>query len=486
MIRALIIALMLLTLSGVAASKDLAGVFEDAVHNDPVIRQADANRLAAREARPQAWAQVLPQLTGTASATRDHNSGYQDEIFAPPAVQRFLTTTDTTTQKWAVNLRQNLFSCEKWMTLKEAGREVAQAEANYQAAEQQLILRVAQGYFSVLAAVDGLEANQASLEAISRQLDQANKRFEVGLIAITDVQEAKAARDTAAAAVIAAKRTLATSEDQLLEITGQKYDHLSRPGADMPLKSPDPADESRWVNISLEQNLSLISSRLGAEIARDNARIAIGGHLPTLDLVAGRSFQRQGVNENFGGPFGYDTYFNDRQIAVQLTVPIFSGGFTQSKVRQTQYLWIAAKEAVVQSSRATERQARDAYLGVISGIARVQALGQALESSQTALKATEAGYEVGTRTAVDVLNSRKTLVQAKTDYSGSRYDYIVSVLQLRLAAGNLDRAQLNEVNTWLTQAVATFPAEPTPESLAPTVPAPYGNPAPPPKRPPRG
>ena len=488
MIRAPIIALMLLTLSGVAASKDLAGVFEDAVHNDPVIRQADANRLAAREARPQAWAQVLPQLTGTASATRDHNSGYQDEIFAPPTVQRFLTTTDTTTQKWAVNLEQSLFSWEKWMTLKEAGREVAQAEANYQAAEQQLILRVAQGYFSVLAAVDGLEANQASLEAISRQLDQANKRFEVGLIAITDVQEAKAARDTAAAAVIAAKRTLATAEDQLLEITGQKYDHLSKPGTDMPLKSPEPADQSRWVNISLEQNLSLISSRLAAEIARDNVRIAIGGHLPTLDLVAGRSYLHTSASEIVDAPppSSIDSKLNDRSIGLQLTLPIFSGGFTQSKVRQTQYLWIAAREAVVQSSRATERQARDAYLGVISGIARVQALGQALESSQTALKATEAGYEVGTRTAVDVLNSRKTLVQAKTDYSGSRYDYIVSVLQLRLAAGNLDRAQLNEVNTWLTQAVATFPAEPTPESLAPTVPAPPGNPAPPPKRPPRG
>ncbi|TLY69066.1 MAG: hypothetical protein E6K45_02240 [Gammaproteobacteria bacterium] len=293
MIRAPIIALMLLTLSGVAASKDLAGVFEDAVHNDPVIRQADANRLAAREARPQAWAQVLPQLTGTASATRDHNSGYQDEIFAPPTVQRFLTTTDTTTQKWAVNLEQSLFSWEKWMTLKEAGREVAQAEANYQAAEQQLILRVAQGYFSVLAAVDGLEANQASLEAISRQLDQANKRFEVGLIAITDVQEAKAARDTAAAAVIAAKRTLATSEDQLLEITAQKYDHLSRPGADMPLKSPDPADESRWVNISLEQNLSLISSRLGAEIARDNGRSTWSRGARTFTRAPARSSTRR-------------------------------------------------------------------------------------------------------------------------------------------------------------------------------------------------
>jgi outer membrane protein len=482
MIRAPIIALVLLAFSGIAAPKDLAGVFEDAVHNDPVIRQADANRLAAREARPQAWAAVLPQLTGTAGVARDHNSGFQDQIFAPPTVQRFLTTSDTTTKQWAVDLRQSVFSWEKWMTLKEAGREVAQAEANYQAAEQQLILRVAQAYFSVLAAVDGLEANQASFTAISRQLDQANKRFEVGLIAITDVQEAKAARDTSAAAVIAAKRTLATTEDQLLEITGQKYDHLARPGTDMPLKSPDPADQSRWVTTSLEQNLTLISSRLAAEIARDNVRVAIGGHLPTLDVVAGRSYLHTSASEIVDAPppSSIDSKLNDRQIGLQLTLPIFSGGFTQSKVRQTQYLWIAAKEAVVQSSRATERQARDAYLGVISGIARVQALRQALESSQTALKATEAGYEVGTRTAVDVLNSRKTLVQAQTDYSGSRYDYIVSVLQLRLAAGNLDRGQLDEVNTWLTQAVATFPAEPTPESLAPTVPAPPANPAPPP------
>src|SRR5213082_3385533 len=481
MIRAPLIALMLLTLSGVAASKDLAGVFEDAVHNDPVIRQADANRLAAREARPQALAALLPQLSGTAGISGAHSAGYQDQVFQPPTAERFQITTDTNTRQWAVNLRQNLFSWANWMALKEAGREVAQAEATYQAAEQQLILRVAQAYFNVLAAEDGLEANQASLEAISRQLDQANKRFEVGLIAITDVQEAKAARDTAAAAVIAAKRTLATSEDQLQEITGEKYPQL--------------ADESRWVSISLEQNLSLISSRLGAEIARDNVRIAVGGHFPTLDLVAGRSYTQTNASEIINLPppvpqtstsTPIDGKLNDRQIALQLTVPLFAGGLTQSKVRQTQYLWIAAREAVVQSSRATERQARDAYLGVISGIARVQALGQALESSQTALKATEAGYEVGTRTAVDVLNSRKTLVQAKTDYSGSRYDYIVSVLQLRLAAGNLDREQLNEVNTWLTQAVATFPAKPTPESLAPTVPAPYGNPAPPPKRPPRG
>jgi outer membrane protein len=494
--RAPILALVLLACAGTAESKDLIGVFEDALHADPVIRQADATRLAAREAKPQALSALLPQLNGSAAATRDHNSGFQDQIFLAtnpanptgpgiPLVFSAPTTSDTTTQQWGVNLRQNVFSWSNWMLLKEANHEVAQAEANYQAAEQNLILRVAQAYFNVLTAIDGLDANQASLQAISRQLDQANKRFEVGLIAITDVEDAKAAHDSAAAAVIAAKRTLATTEDQLQEITGQKYDQLSKPGTEMPLKSPEPADQTRWVNISLEQNLSLVSSRLAADIARENVRVAFGGHLPTLDVVAGRSWTKSNADEEFDGiPFNdVQSKFNDRQIGLQFTLPIYSGGLTQSKVRQAQYQWIAAKEGVVQSSRATERQARDAYLGVISGIARVQALRQALESNQTALKATEAGYEVGTRTSVDVLNARKNLVQAQTDYSGSRYDYIVSVLQLRLAAGNLDRNQLTEVNNWLNVAAPTSPAVTTPEALAPTLP-PSSPPPPPPA--PRG
>ncbi|HTC17002.1 MAG TPA: TolC family outer membrane protein [Steroidobacteraceae bacterium] len=475
--RAPFLALSLLAFSGSAQSKDLIGVFEDAVRNDPVIRQADATRLAAREARPQAIAALLPQVTGTASAQGDHNSGTQPFFGTNPNGTAFVepvqAVVDTTTKGWQLNLKQNVFSWSNWMTLKQAGREVAQAEANYQAAEQQLILRVAQAYFTVLSADDTLQADQASLEAIARQLDQANKRFEVGLIAVTDVEDAKAARDTAASTVIAAKRTLATAEDQLQEITGQKYDRLAKPGADMPLANPEPADEDRWVNISLEQNLSLISSRLASDIARDNVQIAKGGHLPSVDIVAGRSYQSQGVDEVFGGQlFPYDVYYNDRQISLQVTLPIFSGGYTQSKVRQSEYQWIAAKEAVVQSSRATERQARDAYLGVISGIARVQSLRQAVESNQTALKATEAGYEVGTRTSVDVLNARKNLVQAQTDYAASRYDYIVSVLQLRLAAGNLDRQQLDSINGWLTQIDPTSPAVATPESVAPTVPAP--------------
>ena len=387
-----------------------------------MIRQADANRLAAREARPQAWSAVLPQITGTAGVLRDHNSGYQDQVTelnnpdnpnAPPILVMLPlpSTVDTTTRNWAVNLRSNLVSWTNWMNIKAASAEVAQAEANYKAAEQDLCLRVATAYFLVLSQEAAVEANTAALDAITRQLDQANKRYEVGLIAITDVEDAKSGHDNAAAAVIAAKRALATANYRLQEITGQQYDFLARPGGDMPLKGPEPMDESAWVEVSLQQNLALISSRLGADIARDNVRAAVGGHLPTLDLVAGRSYNKTTSTQNYDymeSPFSdVDGKFNDRQIGLQFTLPIFSGGYAQSKVRQSEYQWIAAKEGVVQASRATERQSRDAYLGVISGVARVQALRQARESSQTALKATEAGYEVGTRTSVDVLNARE-------------------------------------------------------------------------------
>ncbi|MBV8973616.1 MAG: TolC family outer membrane protein [Sinobacteraceae bacterium] len=493
--RAATLALVLLALPLAAPAKDLIGVFEDAVHNDPVIRQADANRLAARESKPQALAALLPQLNGTAGITREHASGFESQILAAGSPSnpllvpvRTADQIDNTIQQWSLNLRQNVFSWSNWMTLRAASHEVAQAEANYAAAEQQLILRVSQAYFNVLTAIDTLDADQTSLEAISRQLDQANKRFEVGLIAITDVEDAKAARDSAASTVIAAKRTLATSEDQLQEITGQKYDALAKPGANMPLNNPEPADQSRWVNISLEQNLSLISSRLSADIARENVHVAQGGHLPTLDLVAGRSWNYTSSDQIFESQrfSNVDSKVNDRQIGLQFTLPIYSGGFTQSKVRQAEYQWIAAKEGVVQSSRATERQARDAYLGVITGIARVQALRQAVESNQTSLKATEAGYEVGTRTSVDVLNARRLLVQAETDYATARYDYIVSVLQLRLAAGNLDRTQLAELNNWLTVNAPTSPPVATPESVSPTVPPSQPLPpatTPPPQRP---
>ncbi|HLY51568.1 MAG TPA: TolC family protein, partial [Steroidobacteraceae bacterium] len=201
--RVATLVLALLPVAGAAQTKDLLGVFEDALQSDPVIRQAEANRRAARESKPQALAALLPQVNGSAGITRDHNSGTQPFFGTTSNGQLVVLTApaivDITTKTWGLNLRESIFSWANWMTLKSANAQVAQAEATYQAAEQQLILRVGQAYFNVLTAVDTLEADQAALEAIARQQDQAEKRFEVGLIAITDVEDARAARDTAAA-----------------------------------------------------------------------------------------------------------------------------------------------------------------------------------------------------------------------------------------------------------------------------------------------
>jgi outer membrane protein len=430
--------------------------------------------------RPQAWAALLPQIQGSAAYQRGDTDQTQlraqnNDPSNPNDVSLFPATTafKPDSKQWSVNLRQNLFSWSNWATVRASNSQVAQAEADYQAAEQDLLARVAARYFGVLTAQDNLEANQAAQTAFSSQLDQAEKRFDVGLIAITDVQDTKAARDQATAAVIAAKRSLATAEEQLREVTGQKYDVLAKPGSDMALTSPEPNDEQKWVDISLDQNLVLLSSRLQSDTAREQVRVAFGGHLPTIDLVGTRDHTTGDGTAQFapGTPYiPFPTEQNDKTYGLQVTVPIFSGGLTQSRVRQSQYLWIAAKERVTRTSRATERAARDAYMGVISNIARVQALKQALESSQTSLKATEAGYEVGTRTSVDVLDARRLLVQAQTNYAQSRYDYLLTVVSLRQAAGNLDKKTLEELNQLLT---VTVPAAPTaPNAPPPPAPAP--------------
>ncbi len=465
--RAIGIALLSLCAATTVSAADLLSVYQDALTNDPQIREAEATRKAAREARPQAWAALLPQIDGQASITRGtQDSSRQFSQLGPnnqPVVFNQVVHSEPDTRGWSINLRQNVFSWANWATLRASSYQVAQAQADYQVAEQDLISRVAQRYFAVLSAQDALEAQQAALDAYSRQLDQANKRFDVGLIAITDVQETKSARDQAAAAVIAAKRTLATAEEELREVTGQKYDRLARPGESMPLKSPQPSVEQQWVDISMEQNPSLISSRLSAEQARENVQVALGGHLPTIDLVATRDHSVGKGDARFapGLPLSpAPSESDDKTYGLQVTVPLFSGGLTQSRVRQTQYQWIAAKERVTRTSRATERAARDAYLGVISNIAKVEALKQGLESSQTALKATEAGYEVGTRTSVDVLDSRRLLVQAQTAYLQSRYEYLLTVISLRSAAGNLDEQMLKELNALLTVTTPTPSTEP--------------------------
>jgi len=316
------------------------------------------------------------------------------------------------------------------------------------------MFRVSQRYFDVLASKDTLDAAEATLEAVSRQLEQAEKRFEVGLIAITDVQEAKAAHDEAVAGVIASKRTLATNQELLRELTGELFRDLEAPGEDLPLATPDPENEDQWVNTALEQNLRLISSRLAADIAKENVRTARTGHYPTLDLVLTRQeFDQKSTQTNitdsgrFSGPSDQDS--TQDTISLQLTFPIYSGGGTSSRVREQVYLHRAARERLERTARETERATRDAYLGVLSEISRVRALKQALESSRTALQATEAGFEVGTRTTVDVLLARRRLFDAQTAYARSRYDYLLNVIRLKQAAGSLGVPDIEQINGWL-------------------------------------
>ena len=459
--------------AGVARADNLLDVFNDALINDPQIREANATRLASREARPQAIASLLPQADALGTLERDKINGLVEQpqqIGNDIVLFRSDGGVRPDTTSWTVSLRESVFSWANWVALKRANHTIAQAEADYQAAQQDLISRTAQRYFAVLQARNTVEADLAAQEAFGRAFDQASKRYEAGLIAITDMQEAKAARDSAAADVIQAKRSLATAEESLREITDKQYGTLARPGEDMPLATPAPADAEQWVNQSMEQNLSLISSRLAADIARDDVHSAFSGHLPTLDFLASKSHSDQNSTQSFepnppGRPttvvVPYTNITNEETYRLQLTIPIFSGGATQSRVRQTQYQWIAARERVTRVSRETERLARDSYLGVISGIARVQALRQALASSQTALEATQAGYDVGTRTQVEVLDSRRALVQAQTNYASSRFDYINSIVQLKLAAGTLDRQTLVEINGWLN---SKEPAAPKPPS----------------------
>jgi len=443
---------------------DLLSVYDQALVNDPLIREAEATRRATRESKPQAIGALLPQINGTASRSRTWSDGTgfnQFSFSGSPTVQ----TSDSSgnslnnNDQWGLNIRQNVFSWANWVNLRMASHEVAQAEADYLTALQSLAQRVAQQYFTVLQAQDTVEANEAARDAVALQLQQAERRFEVGLIAITDVQETRAERDNASAAVIAAKRALSSAEEQLRATIGEVPGGLNKPGEDMPLQAPNPASEDDWVRAAMEQNAALISSRLAADIARDTVRATFGGHLPTVDLVAGRTYSDADGRRISSAINGQNTANASetygKSLSLQITMPLFSGGVTQSRVRESQYRWIAAKERLERTSRTTERNARDAYLGVNSEIARVQALKQALESSRTALAATEAGYEVGTRTTVDVLNSRRLLIQAQTSYSAAKYSYLNNMIQLRLAAGDLDRSTIEQINRMLTVPAGT-------------------------------
>jgi len=428
------LALAALLLSPAAQAADLWSTYQTALEFDAELRAAESDYRAALEARPQARSVLLPQIDGgaTQSRTRTNPDG--------------MSSSDIDTTRFDVTLNQSVYDQRNYVVLRQADLGIAQATAFRDASRQDLILRVAEAYFAVLTAQDTLSFAEAEKEAIGRQLEQADRRFEVGLIAITDVKESQAQYDIAVAQEIAAMNQLDIAREQLAVITGQYQEELAKLSERLPLSPPEPADMNRWVESAVDNNLALSAQRFATESAAEEIKRQRAGHYPTVGLQASYA-----DIDNSGAPAG-STQFIDRsdaQIALQLRVPIYSGGRTSSLTRESRERFDGARERLELTQRRTVQQTRSAYLSVMAGISRVQALNQALESTQAAAEAAEAGFEVGTRTAVDVLLALREVFRAQRDYAEARYEFVVNTLRLKQAAGTLEEQDILTINAWL-------------------------------------
>ncbi len=425
----------LISLSFNVAAMDLVEVYALAETSDPIYRQAVFSYLATRESKPQARALLLPSANISAN-TFDNEQTIGGSGVGEPGDVNF------NSHGYTLSLAQPIFRWDRYLSLKQADSLIQQAEAEQLSTQQELIIRVAEAYFTVLAAMDNIEFAKAETKSLSRQFEQANQRFEVGLTAITDVHEAQAGFDRATADDIQAENLLDNAKESLREITGEYIPELASLGGSMPLVSPEPNDIDQWSKIAESQNMDIIAAKYNLENSRQEIRIQTAGHLPTLDLVA-----NHGYNVT-GGRFG-DFKLRSTDVGLELNVPIFQGGLVSSRAKQARYLYDQSRQRLEQALRAAQKETRQAYLGVISGISRVTALKQALVSSETALKATETGFEVGTRTAVDVVASERTTLNAKRNYSRARYDYLLDSLRLKQAAGTLNPNDLKQISAWL-------------------------------------
>ena len=347
---------------------------------------------------------------------------------------------DYRSDKLVLDVQQPIYRLDRRIAVDQADSRVARADALHAAARQDLMVRVAERYFRVLEAGDELSFARATMEAFEQQLAQSRQRFEVGLIAITDVEEAKAGFDLSRAQLIAAENALDIAREALRETTGEYHRTLATLG-DMRLVMPEPADIDKWTIISLERNLRMLAARHDAETARREIDRIQAGHSPAIDAVG--SF---GLNDSESGLFGET---RRSSVGVRLSLPIYSGGSILSRTRESRHRYQRALDVLERERRRAQRETRDAYLGVNSGISRVHALEQAVRSSQTAAEAIEAGFQVGTRTSVDVLDAQRDLFRARRDLSEARYGYILNVLRLKRAAGVLSEDDLRLVSAWL-------------------------------------
>jgi len=449
-----------ISLQNFASAENLLGLYREALINDPTILGAKASNLSDKEGVDQARSFLLPQISANYRINNNRsidNPGSRTfgAITIPTG-----STTDTDTNSWSVSLNQEIYHHDSWLGLSQAKKRVKQSNLSYDAQLQALIVRVAEAYFNVLSAEDGLEFSKAERESIHKQLEQTQQRFDVGLIAITDVHEAKARFDQALANEIIAKNQLDNANEALREITGKSETNLSGLKNKIPLSTPQPANITDWMRVAERSNISLLSNQLNVDIARQEIKRKFSGHFPTIDLSG--TYSDSSSDGNSKGPHtdpitGVTTFVTSpvsyggttRTVSLTFSVPIFSGGRTSSSVRKAQADFQKATQDLEKNHRKVIRDTRSAYLGVVASISSVNALQQSLISNQKSLEATEAGFDVGTRTMVDVLLSTSNLFNAKRNLSRSRYDYVLNVLKLKQAAGILTVDDLKLINAWL-------------------------------------
>ena len=424
-----------------ANATDLLESYQLSLSNDPQYLGAGAANRAAQELTSQALALLLPDARIRGSVTADRLKVRRGTFFAAGK-----GSSNFSRHEVILTITQPLFNKQLFIQLGQAKKQTSQSDVEFAFALQDLIVRVAERYFGVLAASDDLEFRRSEQEANGQQLEQSQRRFEVGLIAITDVEESQAGFDLASAEVIAAETQLDNAREALREVTGRYFEVLQPVGEIMPLIEPGPNDIDAWTETALQQNLQIQAANLSTQTAFDEIERTQMGHVPTLDLVASHEARRT----SGGGAAGRETSdTRESRIGLELNVPLYQGGLVMSQTREARALHSQALDGLESRRRSVQRQTRDAFLGVISGISLVKARNQAVVSTRSAVEAIQAGFEVGTRTSLDVLQAQQALFEAKRDYAAARYDYILDLLRLKQAAGTLAIDDVVQVNSWL-------------------------------------
>src|SRR3990167_4068967 len=424
-------------ISGWAQAADLLETFRAAQASDPVFAAARATQQAGLEKLPQGRSLLMPSISLNANSTfNDSTVQYRQPVGLPGGGNQRYNSNG-----YSVNLTQPLFRQQNWLAYTESELQVVQAEAQFRIAEQDLILRVAEAYFDVLIAQDSVQLAEAQKIAIAEQLEHAKRNFEVCSATITDTHEAQARYDLTSAQEIAAQNDLEIKRRALRQLINAMPEDLKHIGKEFKLEAPQPADMEKWVDEAQSNSLQLAIAQANAEIAEKEVARNRGGHYPTVDLVANYS-----SNQSTGGSFGVGSDNTNKSVGVQLNLPLFQGVAVNSKWREAEANRERAKQALEDTRRSIALQTRQAYLGVVSGIARVKALQQALVSSESVLEASKLGQEVGVRTNLDVLNAQQQLYSTRRDLYQAEYSYLLNRLRLEAAVGLLDEEDLGRIN----------------------------------------